>query len=207
MKDKWFIINFIIFHKNVPVSNNIVYHMMYGSWDIRHDRQSFLLFWAIFCPLTILTTPKIKVYEKRKKKTPVDINILHLCTTNDSGRDRQNILLFWAIFCSFTPLTTQKIKMLKNLKKNLEKISFYTSVPYMEIIWCMVPEIWSATNRIFLWFWVIFCTFTPLTIQKIKTLKQWKKSLEVSSFYTSVPKIMIILAKKLLRFYRYIVVL
>ena len=206
MKDKWFIINFIIFHKNAPASNNIVYHMMYGSWDIRHGRQSFLLFWAIFCPLTLLTTQKIKVYKKRKK-TPGDSIILHLCTTNDTGRARQNILLFWAIFCSFTPLTTQKIKMLKNLKKHLEKISFYASVAYMKIIWCMVPEIWSITSRIFSWFWVIFCTFTPLTIQKIKILKQWKMSLEVSSIYTSVPKIMIILAKKLLRFYRYIVVL
>ena len=129
MKDKWFIINLIIFHKNEPASNNIVYHMMYGSWDIRHDRLSFLLFWAIFYPLTFLTTQKIKIYKKRKKILG-DIIILHLCSTNDTGRDRQNILLFWAIFCSFTPLTTQKIKILKNLKKHLEKISFYISVPY-----------------------------------------------------------------------------
>ena len=41
-------------------------------------------------------------------------------------------------------------------------------------------------------FWAIFCPFTPLTAQKIKILKKWKKHLEISSFYTSVPKIMII---------------
>ena len=26
-------------------------HMMYGSWDIEHDRQNFLSFWAIFAVL------------------------------------------------------------------------------------------------------------------------------------------------------------
>ena len=44
----------------------------------------------------------------------------------------------------------------------------------------------------FLSFWTVFCPFTPLTTWKIKILKNWKKYLEISSFYTSVPKIMII---------------
>ena len=39
-------------------------------------------------------------------------------------------------------------------------------------------------------FWTIFCPFTPLTAHKIS--KKWKKHLEISSFYTIVPKIMII---------------
>ena len=41
-------------------------------------------------------------------------------------------------------------------------------------------------------FWTIFYPFTSLTAQKIKIFKKWKKHLEISSFYTSVPKIMII---------------
>ena len=41
-------------------------------------------------------------------------------------------------------------------------------------------------------FWAIFCPFTPLTAWKMKISKKWKKHLEMSSFYTSVPKIMII---------------
>ena len=53
----------------------------------------------------------------------------------------------------------------------------------MKIIWCMIPEVWSAPDRIFLLSWTIFC---PFTAQKMK------KSLEISSFYTSAPKIMII---------------
>ena len=55
----------------------------------------------------------------------------------------------------------------------------------------MVPEIWSATDRIFLSSWAIFCPFTPLTAQIMKISKM-KKSLEISSFYTSLPKIMVI---------------
>ena len=37
-----------------------------------------------------------------------------------------------------------------------------------------------------------FCPFTPLTTWKIKIFKNWKKYLEISSFYTNAPKIMII---------------
>ena len=40
-------------------------------------------------------------------------------------------------------------------------------------------------------FWVIFCSFTPLTARKIKILKKWKKHLDISSFYICVPKTMI----------------
>ena len=39
----------------------------------------------------------------------------------------------------------------------------------MTIIWYMVPEIWSMTDT-------IFCPFTPLTTQKNKILKKWKKN-------------------------------
>ena len=111
----------------------------------------------------------------------------------------------------------------------------------MTVIWCMVPEIWSATDRIFchsgpffallppygprkskfwknekhtwryyhfthvyhkwqsydVWFlrygacdrqnflsfWTVFCPFIPLTAQKTKTLKNWKKDLKILPFY------------------------
>ena len=43
----------------------------------------------------------------------------------------------------------------------------------------------------FLSFWTIFCPFNTLTTWKIKISKKWKKHLEIS-FYTSVPKIMVI---------------
>ena len=40
-------------------------------------------------------------------------------------------------------------------------------------------------------FWAIFCLFTPIKAQKIKTLKKWKKQLEISLFYICAPKIVI----------------
>ena len=41
-------------------------------------------------------------------------------------------------------------------------------------------------------FRALFCPFTPLTAQKIKIKKKYQKNhLEISSFYISVPKIMI----------------
>ena len=42
-------------------------NIVYGSWDIRHNKQSFLLFWVNFCPLTFLTTWKIEILKKWKK--------------------------------------------------------------------------------------------------------------------------------------------
>ena len=41
-------------------------------------------------------------------------------------------------------------------------------------------------------FWAILVHFTSLTAQKMKMSKKWKKHLEMSSFYTRVPKIMIV---------------
>ena len=44
-------------------------HMMYSSWDIRHNEQSFLSFWVIF-PLWPPNNPKNEIWKKwRKKKT------------------------------------------------------------------------------------------------------------------------------------------
>ena len=48
---------------------------------------------------------------------------------------------------------------------------------------------WDRQN--YLSFWAIFWPFTPLTIQKIKIFKKWKKH-QMWSFYTCIPKIMII---------------
>ena len=65
-------------------------HMMYGSRDMKRDKQNFLSFWTLFCPFnpvifhfglffTLLppNRPKNQNIEKMKK-TPRDINILHV---------------------------------------------------------------------------------------------------------------------------------
>ena len=71
-------------------------------------------------------------------------------------------------------------------------MSFYTSVPKLMIICFTVPEIWCVTDVVVFFFILgdIF-PFYPLTAHKMKISKKMKKILEIS-FYTSVPKIMII---------------
>ena len=55
--------------------------------------------------------------------------------------------------------------------------------------WCM-----GATHN-FLSFWVIFCPFIPLTNQKAKILKKYKKTREILSFYICLPQMTIIWCK------------
>ena len=57
-------------------------HMMYGSWDMEHDRQNFLSFWTVFCPLLPWQPKESKFW--KMKKTARDIIILHKCTINDN---------------------------------------------------------------------------------------------------------------------------
>ena len=89
--------------------------VMYGSWDMVHDRCNYYSFWAIFCPFT----PKKWKFEKLKT-TPGDIITLHKCTKNhdhmlyfslDMWHNRFNYFLFWAVFYPFTSLTAQKTKI------------------------------------------------------------------------------------------------
>ena len=56
--------------------------MMYGSWDMVHDRcNCYFSFWAIFCPFAHLTAQKIKIL-KKMNKVHGDIIILHMFTKN-----------------------------------------------------------------------------------------------------------------------------
>ena len=100
-------------------------HMMYGSWDIKQDKQIFLSFWTIFCT-------KNQNFEKMNT-TAGNIIILHKCTKNhdhmvycswDITRNRCNCYFsFWAIFCPLTPPNSpknQNFKKKKTRKKLLE---------------------------------------------------------------------------------------
>ena len=99
--------------------------IMYGSWDMEHNRQNFLSFWTIFLHFYPANNPKNQTFEKMKKP-PRDIITLDVCIINnnhmmygswDIEHNGQKFLSFWTIFCPFSPLTTQKIKNLKKWKK------------------------------------------------------------------------------------------
>ena len=99
----------------------------------------------------------------------------------------QSILSFWTSFCPLTLRTTRKIRILKKFKKHLEILLFYTCVPQMTIIWCMVPEIGSVTDIIFCHF-EPFLSFYPTNYPKKQNFEKERKSLDISSFYTCVPQ-------------------
>ena len=97
-------------------------HMMHGSWDMEHDRQNFLSFWTIYCPFTPLTTWKMKIKKKKRRKKRLDISsfynsaskIMIICYTVPEIWCVTNVIVifaFLAIFCPIIPLTAHKIKI------------------------------------------------------------------------------------------------
>ena len=141
-------------------------HMMYGFWYIK-ARQSCLSFWAIFCPLTILTTQNIKILKKEK--------ILMLTLVYHKwiyvwfliyGMQQTEFFLIRNHFLPFYPLTTQKIKLGKNEKKPGAIIS-----QMMYGSWDMKHD-----RQTFLLFWVIFCPFTPLENPNNQNFEKMKKA-------------------------------
>ena len=102
----------------------------------------------------------------------------------DTERDTHYCLSFWAIFCTFTPLTTRKIKILKKWKKHLDMSSFYTCMSKITIIWCMLPEIWSVTDKIFviLGYFSLLPHYWP---RKLRFKKMYKTPGDITFFHIS----------------------
>ena len=161
--------------------------MKYGSWYIKHDRQNFLSFWAI--------SSKSKFW--KNEKSSWKCFHLHKCTINDnhmiygSWDINCNRQIFLVIFGYFLPFYPQKMKISQiEKKKHLETSSFNTSVPKIMVTGYTVPV--CAGCNCYFSLRTIFYPFTPLTGRKMKKSKNWKKYLDISSFYSNVPKIMII---------------
>ena len=84
-------------------------HVMYGSWDTRHDGQSFLSFWAIFYPLTLLITQKSKQWKKWKNS--LEILSFYTCVPQMTLHDvcflgyevRQTIFCHFGLFFALSP--------------------------------------------------------------------------------------------------------
>ena len=170
--------------------------MIYGSWNIRCDRQKFSSFLGNFLPFQPLDNLENQNFniEKKKKKTPGDIIILPMLTMNDSQMmygswdmecNKQNFLSFRTAFYPFTPLTTWKIKILKKWKKIPGDIIILHMCTINDHH--MMYGSWNIeTNRFFVILDQLF-PFYPLTTQKIKILKKWKKLLEILALHTCVP--------------------
>ena len=60
-------------------------------------------------------------------------------------------------------------------KKHLKILLFYKCILKITVIWCMVPEICSATDRIFLSFWTVF-GLLPLNNPKNQNFRKMKET-------------------------------
>ena len=143
---------------------------MYGSWDMKCNRQKFLIILGHFLPFYPLKTPKMN-YQKNEK-THGDIIILHKFNKNhdhrlycswDMARGGCNYFHFELYF--FYPLTAQKMNISKNEKKHFKKLLeiwlVYTSVSKIMIICYTAPEIWSMSDVIVTFYFELYFALLP----------------------------------------------
>ena len=164
-KMKKFAGDIIILHMFTKNHND----MMYGSWDTEWDRQKFFSFWAIVCHFTSphLMIPNVKILMK-KKKMPVNIILLHInednmiCGSSNIRCDKQEFSTFLTIFLPFQlfdKLENQNFNMEKNTWRYYHSTNINNSINNSQ--WCMVPQIWSAIDRIFCHFGPFFALLPP----------------------------------------------
>ena len=111
----------------------------------------------------------------------------------DMEHNGQNFLSVWTTFLLFYPSNNPEKKFFEKLKKTPGYIIILHKCTINDNH--MIYGFWDKTcNRQN--FFVILGHFLPfyppLTAWKMKTSQKWKKHLDISSFYTSVSKIMII---------------
>ena len=177
---------------------------LYDVWFLRYGTQQnfshFRPFFVLLHPLP-LTTERIKIL-KKMKKTSGDIIILHKCTINDNHMiygswdincNRQIFFVIFGHFLLFYLPNSPKNENITKLKKTPGDIIILHKCTknHDHMLQCSWDMACDGRNCYFS-FWAIFCSITPVTAQKMKISKKWKKCLVISSFYTIVPKIMII---------------
>ena len=142
---------------------------MCGSWDMEHSSQIFLSFWAIFCPITLLTTWKIKTWKKHEKSIWRYYHFTHVCHIND------NHMIYFGPFLPFHPTNKLKNQNFEKMKKTLRYHHF-----------TLVYNKWQSYD-------VQLLRYGAQQIEFFVILKKkWKKTLEISSFHTCVTQMTII---------------
>ena len=145
----------------------------------------------IFCyfrPFFALSPPGYPENQNFEKleKTLRDIMVLHICTINDNNICTINDYYVWflryggwltnffVILDWFLPPRPRKPNLQKNEKNTLTDYQ----ITHVNHKW-QSYEVWFLRygvqqTKCFV-IWTGFCPFTPLTTQKIKILKKWKK--------------------------------
>ena len=190
----------------------LVYHkwQSYHVWFLRYGARQAKMFVILdhFLPIFPLTTPKIKIFKKVRKNT---WRYYHFTNVYHEWQydlwflrygEYFVILDHFLSFCSPNNLKNQ------NFDKNEKTTWRYYHFTYvyhkwqsydvwflrhgaqqteMTIIWCMVPEMWSATDRIFFHFEPFFALLPTNKSENQNFEKMKKKHLAILSFYTCGP--------------------
>ena len=175
-------------------------HVMYGSWNIKHNRQDFLSFLAIFCPFTPpppppppLKTHKIKILKNWKKNFWRYYHFKHKYHQSKSYdvwflRYRARQTEFFLILGHFLPFYTPSSPPNNPETQNFEKmkktpgdiiILHKCTKNHDHRLYCSWDMACDGCNCYFS-FWAILFPFTPLTTHKTRISKKWKTSLEIS---------------------------
>ena len=154
-------------------------HMMYGSWDMEHDRQ---IFFVILDHFTLYWPRKSKFWKNEKKPWRYChfTNVYHKW----QSYDRQNFLSFWTIFLTFYPPNNPKNQ---NIEKNVWRYHHFTHVYHIwqsYNVWLLRYGVWRTE------FFVIldhFLHFYPPNNLKNQNFEKMKKKLEILPSYTYAP--------------------
>ena len=126
--------------------------MIDSSWYIEHDRLRLVIL-GQFLPFYHLKTQKNPKFSKRKKKKMLEISfytcapkiIIIWCTDVEIRSETENFVILGHFLSFYTP-NGSKNQNLKKWKQILKISSFFTCVPQIMITWCVIPEIWCATE-------------------------------------------------------------
>ena len=104
------------------------------------------------------------------------------------------VIFHFGLYFALLPASSPENENIRKLTKTLrDMITLHKCTKHHDHrLYCLWDIVCAGFNCCFL-FWGIFYPFNPVTAWKMKISENWKKKhLEISSFYTNAPKIMII---------------
>ena len=172
--------------------------MLHCSWDMVRDGCNYFSFWAIFCPFTPLTAQKIKILKKWKKHLEISSFYIHVpkimirwCTVPEIWCMIDVIVIsHFGLFFALLPHNSPKNQNFEKMKKTPGDIIILhmCTKNYDQMLYGSWDMVHDKCNCYIL-FWAIFCPFIPLTAQKIKLLKKWKKTWRYHHFINVCQKL------------------
>ena len=161
-----------------------MYHkwQSYDVWFLRYGvRQSeFFVILDYFLPFYPSNNSKNQNFEKKWRKMPEDILILHMCTINENHDVRflryrvqqiECFVILYRFFPFYPPNDTenQNFETMKKIPGDIINLPMCTINDYHMMYGSWDMELYRQN---FLSFWTTFCPFTTLTTWKIKIEKK-----------------------------------